>query len=150
MKKIFFLFFLLFAAYPTNSYTPVDVNPNWQQLENAPEIQELDLDMINLQLEEFLTLTPKKYRQKTGKRLGLKKSIKLRFAQRMVKKKLNDEPAISKGLFVIMAIFFLGWLSMGIMDDWRGSNWVSNLILTLLTCCVGGFIHAMIKMKDYY
>jgi uncharacterized membrane protein YqaE (UPF0057 family) len=35
------------------------------------------------------------------------------------------------------------------MDDWTGNTWVVNLILSFL-CWLPGFIHALIKMKDYY
>ena len=41
--------------------------------------------------DDFLALTPKKIREKTGERLGLKKSVALKLAQRAVKKDLKRQ-----------------------------------------------------------
>jgi uncharacterized membrane protein YqaE (UPF0057 family) len=60
-----------------------------------------------------------------------------------------DNADIPKGLYIVLAIFGLAWIGMGVMDDWSGNNWWVNLILTLLFW-LPGFIHALIKMKDYY
>lgn len=114
------------------------------------QIQEVSTDLAQLTLDEFLTLTPAKYREMTGKRLGLKKSIQLKAAQKALKKELRkDEPDISKGVYVLLAILGLGWLAMGLLDNWDGSDWLVNLLLTVL-CWLPGLIHALVKMKKYY
>ena len=128
----------------------VGVNSDWSDnFDKKSEVHNLTPDMIDMQLEEFLNLTPKKYREKTGKRLGLKKALKLKAAQKVVRKKLKADPDISSGLYVLLAILGLGWVAMGIMDDWSGSNWVTCLILSVL-CWLPGLIHALAKKKDYY
>ena len=104
-----------------------------------------------LDLDAFLDLTPKKYRALTGERLGVKGALALKAAQKHVKKNLKRgrDADIPQGLYVLMSIFFLGWLAMGLMDDFEGNNWWVNLILTIL-CWLPGLIHALVKMKDYY
>lgn len=96
-------------------------------------------------------MTPSKYRQLTGKRLGLKKSIQLKAAQKALKKEIRNgkDADISKGVYVLLAILGLGWLAMGLLDDWNGSDWLVNLLLTVL-CWLPGLIHALVKMKKYY
>ena len=48
-----------------------------------------------------------------------------------------------------MSIFWLGWLAMGLMDDFEGNNWWVSLILYVL-CWLPGVIYSLVKMKDYY
>ncbi len=130
------------AAVATSSTNP---DPELKSLMAAfsPETAQMAID-------EFLSLTPKKYREMTGKRLGLKKTLELKAAQKVLKKKLKKDGAdISKGVYVLLAILGLGWLAMGLLDDWEGSDWLVNLLLTVL-CWLPGLIHALVKMKKYY
>jgi len=151
MKKVILLALMLFVGF--QSQAVVDINQNWvNQFQGEPEVAKtLTPEMVEMQLQEFLSLTPKKYRKMTGKRLGLKKSIQLKAAQKVVKKKLRKagDSGISSGLYVLLAILGLAWVAMGVMDDWSGNNWVVNLILTVL-CWLPGVIHALAKKKDYY
>lgn len=146
MKQLYLLVFACllqlqsFAAVTTSTGTDPEIRPIMKSV--TPEMAQMAID-------EFLALTPAKYKEMTGKRLGLKKTLELKAAQKILKKKLKKEPEISKGLYVLMAIFAFGWLAMGLMDDWSGSDWVTNLILTVL-CWLPGVIHALIKMKKYY
>ena len=123
---------------------------NWaEQFKSNPDIKTLSPEMIKMGLTQFLSLTPSKYRELTGKRLGLKKSIELKAAQKFLKSKMGKAANISKGVYILLAILGLGWLAMGLLDDWQGNDWWINLILTLL-CWLPGVIHALIKMKKYY
>ena len=119
------------------------------QYENVPELKTLSPEMIKLGVDGFLSLTPAKYKKLTGQRLGLKKSIELKAAQKFLKKKMAADEKISKGLYVVLAILGLGWVALGVLSDWSGNDWWVNLILTLL-CWLPGLIHALVKMKDYY
>ena len=148
MKKLILLSLLFLIGW--QSQAVVSINDEWSsQFEPTSEVHNLTPDIIDMQLEEFLNLTPKKYRQKTGKRLGLKKALKLKAAQKVVRKKLKANADISSGLYVLLAILGLGWLAIGLLDDWSGSNWITNLILTIL-CWLPGLIHALVKKSDYY
>ena len=148
MKKIFnlLLFVLCFssinAAVETKSTLVNDFN-------DEPEVQALTPDMAQMGLDVFLSLTPKKYKELTGKKLGVKKTLQLKAAQKIIKKKTGKSDDIPKGLYIVLAIFGLAWIGMGVMDGWEGNNWWVNLILTLL-CWLPGFIHALIKMDEYY
>lgn len=123
---------------------------NWaEQFKTSPEIKTLSPEMIKMGLTQFLSLTPAKYKELTGKKLGLKKSIELRMAQKFVKKQMGKAADIPKGLYIVGAILGWGWLLMGLMDDWSGNDWWTNLILTAL-CWLPGVIHAFVKMKKYY
>lgn len=107
--------------------------------------------MMKMGIEQFLTLTPSKYKELTGKKLGLKKSLELKAAQKMLKKKMSKSSGadIPKGVYIILAILGWAWLLMGIMDDWTGNDWWVSLLLTFL-CWLPGVIHAFVKMKKYY
>jgi hypothetical protein len=56
---------------------------------------------------------------------------------------------ISKGIYILLALLGLGWLGMGLNDDFGGSDWVISLVLYLLFF-LPGFIYTLIKMKKYY
>lgn len=145
-----FLTICAFLLICVSSKAVVGVDQNWSaQFQAEPEIQSLTPEMVQLNLDKFLTMTPKEYKKMTGKKLGLKKTLQMKAAQKMLKKKLNKEPDIAKGLFVVLAILGVAWVAMGVMDDWSGSDWIVNLVLYLL-CYLPGLIHALTKMKKYY
>ena len=157
MKRITLLLLFIIAGF--QSQAVIDVKHDWaKEFKNQSEMTVFSSEMSTMDMDEFLALTPKKYKQKTGKKLGLKKSIQLKLAQRMIKKqqrrmkkhsKRANDSGISSGLYIVLAIFGLAWIAMGVMDDWSGSNWIVNLLLTALLW-LPGLIHALIKKKDYY
>lgn len=57
--------------------------------------------------------------------------------------------AIPQVLYIIMAIFWLGWLAMGINDNFSGYDWLISLLLYFLFW-LPGFIFTLIKMGKYY
>ncbi len=146
MKSLLLSLCLLFALTSASYAVGTPMNENQlvgkYRADLHPEVQ-------NLTISDFLTMTPKDYRRLTGKRLGIKNSIKLKVAQRTFKKKMGGNADISPGLYVVMAIFGLGWLAMGLIDDWEGDDWIINLVLTIL-CWLPGLIHALVKREDYY
>ncbi|MFK7936129.1 MAG: YqaE/Pmp3 family membrane protein [Saprospiraceae bacterium] len=123
-------------------------------LATTPEmdvVNELPAAASSLNIDDFLNLTPKKYKEITGEKLGFKNTLKLKAAQKVIKKKLNKGKAadIPKGAYIVLVILGVGWLVMGLMDDFSGNNWWVNLILTAL-CWLPGVIHGLVKMKEYY
>lgn len=145
MKKLLLLALILVSQLNLNAVVGVQ---DWTTQFQNSEVQALTPDMTQMGLDQFMDLTPKKYREMTGKRLGLKKSIQLKAAQKAIKKATNKSD-ISSGLYVLLAILGLGWVAMGVMDDWSGNDWIVNLILTAL-CWLPGVIHALVKKKNYY
>lgn len=116
----------------------------------ASIIAEFSPSPVEMGVEAFLNLTPKQYREMTGERLGLVNSIKLKMAQKKVEKQLRkDDADISEGVYILLAILGLGWIAMGLLTDFSGSDWIINLILTIL-CWLPGLIHALVKKSDYY
>jgi uncharacterized membrane protein YqaE (UPF0057 family)/uncharacterized protein YxeA len=147
MKRILTtLAVLLFFATSTFAV----VKTNWaDQFNNQPEVEALSADMAAMNIDQFLNLTPKKYKEMTGEKLGLKKTLQLKAAQKFLKKELKKDAEFDKGLYILLAILGLAWVAMGVMDDWSGSDWIVNLILVVL-CWLPGLIHALTKMKKYY
>lgn len=146
MKKVLLFSLLLIVGFSANAINPI----NWAaQLEGEPQIEALTPDATKMNVEDFLALTPKTYKEQTGKKLGIKKTLQLKAAQKLVKSKMNRGEDIEKGLYIILVIFGLGFIAMGLMDDWEGQNWWMNLILSVL-CWIPGVIHGLVKMKDYY
>lgn len=137
------------ASVPVKVTETVNEN-NWsEQYKVNPDIKALSPEMIKMGLTQFLSLTPSKYKELTGKKLGLKKSIELKAAQKFLKKKMGKAADISKAVYILLAIIGWGWLAMGLLDDWQGNEWVICLVLCLLGC-LPGVIYALIKMKKYY
>lgn len=60
-----------------------------------------------------------------------------------------DSDNIPKPLYVVLSIIWLGWLAMGINDNFEGWDWVISLILYLLFW-LPGVIYSLIMMKKYY
>jgi uncharacterized membrane protein YqaE (UPF0057 family) len=146
MKKI--LTIALFSLFAYNSYAVIAIE-NWSKaLQDQPEIQVINPEMASLNVDDFLNLTPKKYKEMTGEKLSVKEALQLKAAQKVVKKAMNNEP-LDKSIYVLLAIFGLGWLAMGLASDWEGSDWIVNLLLTVL-CWLPGLIHALVSMKKYY
>jgi uncharacterized membrane protein YqaE (UPF0057 family) len=107
-------------------------------------------NLVKGNTEAFLKLTPKQVEKMTGKKLTLKETLKLKAAQKIIKKAMkNDDGKVSKGLFILLAILGWAWIAMGIMDNWSGNDWWVNLLLTFL-CWLPGLFHALNKMKKYY
>ena len=141
---------MLVVLPSSGTSSTVAAENNWaEKVGSNPDVKALSPDMLKMSLDKFLTLTPSKYKEMTGKKLGLKKSMELKAAQKYVKKKMASGADISKGVYVLLAILGLGWLAMGLLDDWSGSDWIVNLLLTVL-CWLPGVIHALVKMKKYY
>lgn len=67
-------------------------------------------------------------------------------------KKLSNKAGsstIPQVLYILLAIFWLGWLAMGINDNWNGYDWLISLLLYFLFW-LPGFIYTLIKMSKYY
>lgn len=148
MKRIFTL--LMVLGLCTSSYAVHTVN--WaKQFQDKSEIKNLSPEMTGMVLKDFLNMTPKKYKKMTGKRLGFKNTVKMKVAQKMLKKKLRKDGSedIPKGLYVVLAILGAGWIAMGVLDDWSGNDWITSLLLYCL-CGLPGIIYTLVKMKNYY
>jgi hypothetical protein len=146
--KLIALFFLsIFAAFTAEAALPfntptIDRNSSTYVNDNISAL-------VNGNTEALLKLTPKQVEKMTGKKLTLKETLKLKAAQKMAKKAMKGGgEGMSKGLFILLALLGWAWLAMAIKDDWSGNTWWTNLILTAL-CGLPGFIHALVKMKNY-
>jgi uncharacterized membrane protein YqaE (UPF0057 family) len=136
------------------SFAEVTMSSPVSAISQSDEVKALSPEMTKMAVDQFLNLTPAKYKEMTGERLGLKKTVQLKMAQKAVKKHMRKHgtdgaDGITKGLYILLAFLGWAWLVMGLKDDWNGSDWVVNLILYLL-CWLPGFIHALVKMKKYY
>lgn len=148
MKKIFNL--LLFVLCFSSINAAVESkNTLVSDFGNEPEVQTLSPDMAQMGLDVFLSLTPKKYQEMTGKKLGVANTLKLKAAQKIIKKRTKKGGDMPKGAYIVLAIFGLAFIPMGVMDDWEGNNWWVNLLLSVL-CWLPGVIHAFVKMDEYY
>ena len=134
----------------STSETAVKVPAKWFQDYNSnAQIQVLSPEMAEMNLDQFMSLTPAKFQELTGQKLSWKKKMQLKVAQKFLKKKASGKADISKGLYIVLAIIGLGWLAMGLLDDWNGSDWIIALVLSLLFW-LPGVIYSLIKMKKYY
>ena len=150
MKSVLTLFAFLLCSIGAQA---VNSSQAWQlDVASSPELSAVVEKLPSATAEDFLALTPKQVREMTGERLGIKGTLALKAAQKAVKKSMKSGSAaadIQKGLYVVLAIFGLGWLAMGLLDDFEGNNWWVGLLLGLL-CWLPGVIYSLVKMKDYY
>lgn len=150
MKK-FLLTLLAFSCFIAANYA---VNKQNWKMKIQTEVDGITPDMTKgVTIDDFLALTPAKYQEMTGKKLGFVKTFQLKRAQKFLKKRMNSDEAgggdIPEGLYIVGAILGWAWLLMGIMDDFQGKNWWVSLILYIL-CWLPGVIHAFAKKNEYY
>lgn len=147
-QKIPLITALLFAViFSVNA-----INPSNKTIATIPtSIDFSNFEKSNTINGKSLTnITPNDIQKLTGKKLSLKEVIKLKAAQKLLKANANKSrgSGYSKGIFILLAILGWAWLLMGIQDNFSGSTWLVNLLLTLL-CWLPGFIHSMVHMKEY-
>jgi len=63
---------------------------NWK-MKVQEEVGAFDQEMPQMTLNDFMELTPATYKEATGQRLGIKNTLKLKAAQKFLKKNLNSE-----------------------------------------------------------
>ena len=109
-----------------------------------------------LSLDEFMEMNASDFKRLTGEKLGLKDRLRLWMAKHFIRKNLKDEALIKKYSanmpqigYIILALLGLGWLAMGILDDWSGNYWIISLVLYLLVY-FPGLIYTLIMMPNYY
>lgn len=144
MRKIIIV--LLAVAFSMSSYAGIIYVPANASDNTKAGIEATIAKVKASNIDAFLSLTPEKVKEMTGKKMNFAQKIALKMAQKKAKRAGGE---ISKGLYIVLAIFGLAWIAMGIMDDWSGGTWILNLVLTLLFW-LPGFIHALIVMKKYY
>ena len=149
--KVFSTFIALLFAVQAFAFVTSTRTNSLVELEGMEVIGELPAEATALSANDFIALTPKKYEEMTGKKMGLINAFKLKAAQKLVKKhfKKGNDASIPQIVYIILALFGLAWLAMGIMDGFSGNNWWINLLLVLLFF-LPGLIHALIVMKNYY
>ena len=108
MKRILTIAVLALMCLNLNA---ASMAANWAtSMGDQPAVKALTPEMAQLGLDQFLSLTPKKYKEMTGERMTIKQTVQLKVAQKLVKKQMNKEADISKGLYVLLAILGLGWV----------------------------------------
>jgi uncharacterized membrane protein YqaE (UPF0057 family) len=139
---LFLVFFSANAINPSNK-SIIATNPTSIDFSNFEK-------GITVNGKSLTNITPNDIQKLTGKKLSLKEVIKLKVAQKILNANTNNSSGTrySKGVFILVAIFGFGWLLMGIHDDFSGSTWIVNLILTLI-CWLPGLIHSLIHMEEY-
>ena len=143
MKQMKFTFLLVLVG------TFMLTQPAFSMIETRGASTPLVSEKKQMNVETFINLTPAKYQELTGQKLGWAKKIQLKMAQKLLKGKKAGNADISKGLYVVLALIGFGWLAMGLLDDWSGSDWIISLVLYFLFF-LPGLIYTLIKMKKYY
>ena len=145
--------FILFSSFViAKKDNPTLDKKNSARLEKVIGRYQPALAALNYDFDAFVKLTPSKYRELTGKRLGLMEKIELRQIQKAVKKSMNpaaEGGGIPKWAYILLVILGLGFIPIGIMSDWTGNDWWINILLTLCFW-IPGVIHGLIVMKKYY
>lgn len=144
-KFTFLIVFSLLIFNHSNAFNPFSHNRSNALADGVVKSGDPNSEKV----KSLLELSPKEYRKLTGKKLSFGQSIKMKLAQKILKLKMKKSDGdYSTPVYVICSIFFLGWLLMGLQDNWKGNNWWISLLLYLIAW-LPGVIFALIKMKDY-
>ena len=141
MKKLTLLSILfLFAVNFSMAINPSGMTHHRKLSIHDPQV---------LQGMNIATMSLKEFQKITGKKLSFKEKIKYRLAQKAMKiKSKKSGGQFPTVLYVVLSILPLAWILMGVQDDWQGNKWWVNLILYIIMW-LPGFIHSMVKMKEY-
>lgn len=71
------------------------------------------------------------------------------FFSRLIHFLMKPKAVISQPLYIVLAVFWLGWLAMGINENFADWDWVLSLVLYILFW-LPGFIYTLIMMHKYY
>ena len=133
----------LFTASTSKAAFPVKKDAPKTEVAATPPAQPVELAMAS-------TLTSELPASASEIKSAKKHSFFSRTVNKIVNKiKKAEEAAISQGLYIVLAIFWLGWLAMGINDDFEGADWLISLLLYILFY-FPGLIYTLIMMGNYY
>ena len=163
---LFSLFCMLTLSVSLMALPTGDKHRHNQQVDPSM-LEQWNVDSV----DDFLSLTPKSYREITGERLSIKEMIQLKAAQKGVAEMTGARPAgrgVSQIVYIILGVILLGWLGIGLNDNFTGNIWIKALIITLggalaigiasafcpfifaWMAIIPGLIYTMIKMNRYY
>ena len=147
-KNFLVLLIGFFILLPFAGVSASTLNPD--QLASFPGATVTSENAFGSNPASILELTPRKYKELTGKKMSFKEIIQLKAAQKLVKKNMGKAPGdVPQVVYIILAFFGLAWIIMGIKDEWSGNNWWINLLLSFLFI-IPGLIHALVVMNQYY
>lgn len=144
MKKLILLLLIAvatFVAQPAQAF--VHAAKSKAAMNDALSTYNLQLEnMEGMTVQDFLNLSPKQIREKTGQKLSLKESIALKFAQKKVKKsikKSDAENTAKSQLVALLLVVFVGGL--GIHRFYLGYTTIGIIqLLTLGGCGIWALI----------
>ncbi len=147
MKRILTLSLaLFFLVGTTTSYAVVSVHDHIKDELSAPAPEFLK----GFDREEILQLTPKVYRERTGKALSLQEIASLKKYQEELKAALppNKEPELDKTIYIILAVIGLGFLGIGLNSNWEGNEWIYALLM-IAVGYVGAIVCFILPLVGY-
>ncbi|SER45945.1 TM2 domain-containing protein [Neolewinella agarilytica] len=120
-----------FVAPPAATATDILTNPDLVEMFAA--------DGKQVTMDDFLAMTPRSIREKTGERLGLKKAITLKMAQRAIKKQIRKEkkagaPAAGgdkNQLVALLLAIFIGGLGIHSFYMGKTLKGIAQILLLL-------------------
>lgn len=140
MKKSILLQFVLMLFVAGNIQAAANLALP-EDVKNQPEISEIISETGQSDVEAFLNLTPSKYKEMTGEKMGLKKTIALKAAQKAVKKQMSGKSAAGakSQLVALLLVIFVGGL--GIHRFYLGYTTIGIIqLLTLGGCGIWALI----------
>jgi len=144
MKKLFLFLLIGTTVYSTSSYAgyavkKVQPSTAIEKSTIANTSEEIDATVKSTFTTADVSTADEELSMVTGK-----KNIFTKISDR-----LKESLDISKGVYVVLAIVFFGWLAMGLNDDFEGFDWLISLLLYILGW-LPGVIYTLIMMKKYY
>lgn len=104
MKNLLLVFSLMIGL-SLNTFAFVSSSAN---APTTPAITTIETQFGEMTMEDFLALTPRKIRKKTGQKLSIKEAIALKMAQKKIKKATKKGGGKRQLLAIILGIFLGG------------------------------------------
>lgn len=144
MKKLFLFLFIGTTMYSSSSYAGYAV----KKVQSSTAIEKTTISNTSVEIDAtvkspFTTADVSTADEELSMVTG-KKKIFTKISDRF-----KESLDISKGVYVVLAIVFFGWLAMGLNDDFEGFDWLISLLLYILGW-LPGVIYTLIMMKKYY
>ena len=137
-KKFFTIILVAVLAFSVNSQASFPIKPKQHTETKTENIAATENNATATETTTAATSNESKHAEK-----------KHNLISRLFHKIKEGKDVLPQALYIVLCILPLGWLAMGLNDNFTGKDWVISLVLYLLIY-LPGLIYSLIMMGKYY